>query len=381
MAQLLIPHSPQTRVRLHPHAVVETVSPAPRDIWRGVLRDDPGATALQTPEYLDAVVSATGGADISRFYQLRDGRQLVLPLVRRPSRLSLDSEAGYPGGYGRGGLLATGGLLSDDVRTVVQDLREESLTLRIGGAPHTTEQWSAGLLPGVTEERRRVGVIDVEPRHAHDVADFRATRMDGQTRQRLHRAAGLGVEMQKDTTGRLMPVVHDVYQAWVERRVPRSGLPQRIARRRALEAESYEMLATVAARMGDDCRVFVAWLNGRPIAASILLVHAEHAVGWRSYSVPEVATPVSADLLTQITSIEDAISSGCRQIDLGPTMGGDDLEHGKNALGASCRSVVDLRIEPAGLARLRIARVRAEGVLVRALTRAPASPTLGQPTP
>ena len=115
MVQLLSPYPTPTRVRPRPGAIVDILCPAPRDIWRGVLRDDPGATAQQTPEYLDAVVAATGGTDVSRFYQLRDGRQLVLPLVRRRSWLGLHLDAGYPGAYGPGGMLATGGLLADDV--------------------------------------------------------------------------------------------------------------------------------------------------------------------------------------------------------------------------------------------------------------------------
>src|SRR5918995_4452353 len=117
VAQLLIPHSVEERVRFRP-AVVEMASPAPRDIWRGVLRDDPGATALQTPQYFDAVLTATRGRDASRVYQLSDGRQLVLPLVQERAVAGLRVESAYPGGYGHGGMLATGGLLEDDVRMV-----------------------------------------------------------------------------------------------------------------------------------------------------------------------------------------------------------------------------------------------------------------------
>jgi hypothetical protein len=381
VAQLLIPHSLESRVRALPGPVVEMASPAPRDIWRGVLRDDPGATAHQTPEYLDAVVAGTGGVDVSRFYQLRDGRQLLLPLVRRPSRLGLHLDASYPDGYGPGGLLATGGLLAEDVRLVVKDLRGESLSVRIGGAHHTREQWSAGLLPGVSEERHPVGVIDLAPRQDGDLETFRTSHLDGETRQQLRRAARLGIEVEKDTTGRLVPVFYDIFRAWLEREIPRSGLPPRVARRRALRAEPYAKFAAVAAGTQDACRIFVAWYRGRPIAASILLVHGHHASCWRSYSIPELAAPVFADLATQVSGIEDAIRSGCRTIDLVRSGGIEDRQHTKNSLGASAGSVVDLRIEPAGLARLRAARARAEGVLVRALTRSPASPAPGRPMP
>jgi hypothetical protein len=39
--------------------VTEITSPAPRDVWQAVLRSDPGATALQTPAYFDAVADAS----------------------------------------------------------------------------------------------------------------------------------------------------------------------------------------------------------------------------------------------------------------------------------------------------------------------------------
>jgi Acetyltransferase (GNAT) domain len=381
VAQLLIPHSLESRVGPRPGSVVEMASPAPRDIWRGVLRDDPGATAQLTPEYFDAVVAATGGSDVSRFYQLRDGRQLLLPLVRRPSRLGLHLDASYPDGYGPGGMLATGGLLADDVGLVVKDLWTESLRVRIGGASHTSEQWSAGASPGVAEaERRLVGVIDLTRGH-RDPERFRATHLDAETRQRLRRAVRLGVEVEKDTTGRLMPVCHDIHRSGVERDIARSGLPPLVARRRALQAQPHADLAAVAAGTGAACRTFVAWFRGRPVAASILLVHGDHASLWRSFCVPQLAGPIAADLLTAVTAIEDAIGSGGRVLDLVPSGGSIGGPHDKNSLGASAGSLVDLRIEPAGLARLRAAGARAEGVLERALTRSPASSTLGQPMP
>ena len=56
-------------------------TPVPVGTWNDVLAADPGATALQTPAYLAAVLQAGGGRDISRLYTLGDGRRLVLPLI------------------------------------------------------------------------------------------------------------------------------------------------------------------------------------------------------------------------------------------------------------------------------------------------------------
>ena len=273
-------------------------------------------------------------------------------------------------------MLATGGLLAEDVRTVVADLRGQSTSLRIGGAHHTSEQWSAGLLPGVAHERRCAHVIELNPGGAGDVPAAPATHGDVQTRVRLDRAARLGVEVETATGGRLVPFAYQVYRACGERGDRRTGAAPGPARR----VEPYAAFTTVAATTGESCWVSVAWYRGRPIATLILLVHGLHAVVWRSHRLGEVAAPVSAGVLLQVAAAQAAVRAGCRFLDLGPS-GDVNLGADQDSLGASPRSVVDLRIEPAGLARLRAARGRAEGVLARALTRSPAGPVPGRPTP
>lgn len=365
MAQLLISHAQHQRSVPGRATVTTIMSPAPRDIWDGVVRDDPGATALQTPAYFAAVLAATGGQDASRLYQFNDGRQVVVPLVRRRSWAGPRLEA-YPEGYGPGGMLATGGLLAEDVRTVVDDLRGHGSNIRIGGAHHTAEAWSGGRAPGVVEVPRRVEVVDLTE----------GFEVPSPGRQQVRQAHRDGVEIERDTSGRLIPIFSDIYRAAVERWIPRSGLPPAVARRAAMRQEPLHKFTTVAAGLGDACRVFVAWHHGRPVAATITLVHGQHAVGWRSYSIEELAAPVSGHLLTLVSGLEDAGRSGCRWFDLGQSGGPAGLQRLPSSLGASPRSVIDLRIEPAGLDRLRAARERAEGVLARALPRPPDNSTL-----
>src|SRR3954468_22045023 len=63
-----------------PSYVVTT--PAPRDVWTQLQADDAAAPPFQSPAWTDCVVQVGGGRDVSRLYELADGRQLVLPLVR-----------------------------------------------------------------------------------------------------------------------------------------------------------------------------------------------------------------------------------------------------------------------------------------------------------
>jgi hypothetical protein len=373
VTQLLISQAGAGRAKLLPGAVVNLVTPAPRDIWRGVLADDPGATALQTPEYFEAVLAETGGTDVSRFYQLRDGRQLVLPLVRRRAALGPTVDAGYPHGYGSGGMLATGGLLADDVRTVVPDLGGQSLSVRIGGAHHTSEQWAAGLGPGVVDQARRVHVVDLSPYVGGTLTAFRHRHLAPAVRQELQRSRQLGVEVETDATGRLLPTFLDLYRAWADRSAEGSRRSAPLARRRTAHREPHRF-AAAAARTGPSCRVHVAWHRGRPVAASITVIHGEHATAGGTYSIEELAAPVGAHRLTQVTAIEDALAAGCRHLDLGQVGAAPGPADVEDALGATPRTVIDLRIEGPGLTRLRTARLRAEAVLVRARTRPAADP-------
>src|SRR5215210_7560530 len=371
MVELLSSDAVATKIAAGPTmvtVVTDMTSPAPRDAWEAVLRADPGATALQTPAYFDAVLAATGGRDYSRLYSMEDGRRLVLPLVRQRSVPGLRLNAAFPGGYGHGGMLATGGLLARDVRLVIEDLRGQALSTRIGGAHHTAAQWSAGRMPGVVEVPRRVEVLDLSP----GFDELKARQFSRDIRYHLRRAERAGVEVELDTTGRLVPVFHQLYRAWVDRWVPRSGLPPMVARRLALQQEPLKKFETVAARLGEDCRVFVAWHRGQPVAAAISLVHGQHAIGWRSYSIKELAAPVAANLLTQVRCIADACSSGCRYFDLGQSGGVTTLQSYKNSFGATPHSVVDLRIEPPGLTRLRAAKERVQSAVVSAITHPPA---------
>ncbi len=350
---------------LHAVGVNSMSSPVPVGEWNSVLATDPGATALQNPDYMAAVLEATGGLDASRLYQLSDGRLLVLPLVQQTVAPGVRVAADYPGGFGHGSLLATGGLRREDVAAVVADLRGRGLSTRIGGGHHTAEAWSAGLMPGVIEIPPRVDVVDLPD--SGQVYVSRTVRRGA--RQSVAKAARSGVEIERDTTGRLVPAFYDLYRSWIERWVPRSGLPPALARHSALKQEPYTKFETVAERMAEKCRVFIAWHQGRAVASCITFVYGQHGIGWRSYSIKELAGPIGANTAVQVEGVRDAIESGCRYFDFGQSGGEPTLQSYKNSLGASPRRVVDLRIEPPALTRARIAADRAKGAAVNLLAR------------
>ena len=229
-------------------------------------------------------------------------------------------------------------------------------------------------MPGVVEVPRRVEVLDL----GQGFEALKARTFSRNLRYHARRAERAGVEVQVDTTGRLVPVFHQIYRTWVERWIPKSGLPPMVARRLALQQEPLKKFETVAAGLGEKCRVLVAWHKGQPVASAISLVHGQHAIGWRSYSIKELAAPVAANVLTQVTCVADACDSGCRYFDLGQSGGVATLQSYKNSFGATPHMVVDLRIEPPGLTRLRAAKERAQGAVVAAISHTPSD---DQPPP
>jgi predicted N-acyltransferase len=220
-------------------------------------------------------------------------------------------------------------------------------------------------MPGVVAIPRRVDVVDL----TGSSQDYLSRTVRRQARQSVAKAARSGVEIERDTTGRLVPVFYDLYRSWVERWIPRSGLPAALARHSALKQEPYAKFETVAQLMGDKCRVFIAWHQGRAVASCITFVHGQHGIGWRSYSIKELAGPIGANTAVQVEGVRDAIESGCRYFDFGQSGGEPTLQNYKNSLGASPRRVIDLRIEPAALTRVRSTVSRSKGAALDLLGR------------
>jgi Acetyltransferase (GNAT) domain len=188
-------------------------------------------------------------------------------------------------------------------------------------------------------------------------------------RYHLRKAERRGVRVELDTTGRLVPVFHSLYRDWVDRWARHSQLPRPLARYMALHEESYVKFATVATALGEQCRTFIAWHQGVPVAGCITLVHGNHAIGWRSYSIKELAAPVSANTLVQARAIADAAAYGCRVFDLGQTGGEPGLETYKRSFGGIPQRVVDLRIERPAVRLVRQAKTTALQLAAGALSR------------
>jgi Acetyltransferase (GNAT) domain len=339
---------------------VPVASPAPREVWERVVAADPQALPSQTPQWLDAICSVTGMQDASRLYKTADGRMLVLPLVRRGVLGAPLVEASLPYGWGPGGIVAEGGLLAEDVRTVFADLsgrRVPRVTVRPGPALGPTWEEAA---PRAARQPLMAQTLDLRA----GFAEVWRARFKSDTRTRIRRAERCGVVVQRDDTGRLVPVFHELYRTSVARWARRDGQPLLIARWRAARREPDSKLRTVSAAMGSRCRVYVASVGGRPAAAIVVLFGATSAVYWRGAMDAEIAGKSYANYLLHCTAINDACAAGCSAYHMGDSAPGSDLARFKSRFGAEESSYASYRLERLPLTPVTDA---VRGALVRTL--------------
>lgn len=340
-------------------------SPVPRDAWAEVLSADPEATVMQSPSWFDAMLEVSKGIDASRLYVLPDGRRLVLPLLRRRPLPGVALDYGYPSQMGAGGLVATGGLRSDDVRIVLTDLlASRAAATRIKTNHDRAERWQAGLVPGVSAVQHRHEVLDLDG----GLAEIWQSRFTPSARRAVRKAEKSGLIVERDTTGRSVPEFYDLYLAWIRQRAVKSGLPTAVSVRRARGREPLALVEAVARSLGDACRIWVARLDGEPVASQITLVGGDHANYWRGYSRKELAGPTRANNLLQWLAIQDACEAGCRYYNFGESGGVATLEHYKQSMGGTPRMTVEYRIERFPLTRAEQIERRVENGAIQAAT-------------
>lgn len=358
-------------------------SPAPRDSWAEVLAADPGAMHSQTPTWLDCACAAEGWKDASRLYELPGGRMIVLPAARRPliggvgRSGQMTVEASLPHGYGCGGILASGGATPADVHAVTADLaHRQALRTMVRPGFHSAAAWAhawkADRARAVTVSRT-VHVLDLDGGlDAVWRKRFTSKARTGiRNAERKTRAAG--VEIEVGNSPALVAAFYDVYVRWLDRRARERMMPTGVARWRGRRAEPLRRFQTAAHGMGDSCRIWVARLDDRPIAANIALFHGAVGVGWRCYGDRPYAGPLRTVELLEFLSIQHACDLGCRYFEMGESGGMAGIEHLKQRLGARRVHFAEYAFERMPLSRLEggfeHARARTEARVLSLRTR------------
>lgn len=323
--------------------MIAVVTPAPREEWRAVVAGDRDALPEHAPEWTAAMCSFGPYADASRLYLTDDGRQFVLPLVRRTGVAGLGGwSQSYPASWGIGGLVGSG---ADAVvlRAVLRDLAAQGLQ-RIGIRPDPLQYgiWAEaadGFSTHVTRTPRRAHVIDLE-----GGPDAVFARMSGSGRRGIRLAERAGVRVEIDRSGDLLPDYYRLYLRSLERWAGRQHEPAALARFRGRRRDPRSKLAALSSFLGKDFVIALAYVDGQPAAGTItLLGQAAHYT--RGAMDVEVAGRTHAADLAQWEVIQLACDLGCRRFHLGESGQSASLAQYKEKLGARPVDYAELRLE------------------------------------
>lgn len=306
--------------------------PAPRDVWREIVRQDPNALISQTPEWIDSLCKAGPYEDASRLYEFGNGRRVVLPAVRHKSLPKIvNSEKSLPHGWGTGGPVAAGGVTTEEIARILEDVPyHDASRTSIRPNPMLAAQWKLAQASAASSEQHVSHILDLEG----GFEQVWSQKFSSATRNKIRKAEKSGLSIEKDTTGSLVPAFYELYLSWSYRRARERHLPISVARWLANKREPYEKFRDVSQTLGEACRLWVARVDGKIAAAAFLLVWGAHAVYWRSASDKELTLQTRANDLLQKVMIEDACNAGCRYYHMGESGGVSSLMHFKSRFGA-----------------------------------------------
>lgn len=311
---------------------LRSVSPAPREVWADAVRADPYSLVYHRPEWVDCVAASGRFEQVTRRYETRDGRNLILPLLRR--RLpgaALSLQASMPPGWGTGGLVSAQRIHPEDVAAVCADLRDQPGTLRtfIQPSPLTASAWAGATGPGIKTVSRLSHVLDLSG--GYDAVW--SARFTGSARTAVRKAEKLGVVVHRDTTGKLLPVFYALLRRSVERWAEQQHEPLPLARWRWGRRDPLTKFESIAAALPDAFRLYLAEHEGRFIAG-ILIYHGACAMYSRGAMDKDKAGPTRANYLLHRVAIEDACEAGCRFYDFGESGASAQLAQFKTRFGA-----------------------------------------------
>lgn len=317
-------------------------SPAPREVWQRVFEADANAMMYQSPVWLDCICALGSYEDASRLYELPGGRQLVLPLVRRKGfPAALATQASLPFSWGMGGLVASDTVQAEDVAAVFADLADQpALRTCIRPNPLAADAWAAARPRGAISIPRLAHILDLEGGFDRVWSE----QFKSATRTAVRKAERAGLVVECDTTGRLIPVFYALLRRSIDRWARQQHEPLPLARWRGRRRDPLRKFQIMARALGAVCRVWVAWHDGQPVAAIIVLL-GNNANYSRGVMNKDLAGSTQANVLLQKLAIEDACRAGCRYYHMGESGLSASLAQFKKRFGARAYPYAEYRLE------------------------------------
>jgi hypothetical protein len=339
---LLSAHLSEWDIKLAGEMAVHVTSPAPREVWSDLVNSDPESIIPQSPEWVDVICACGKYKNVSRLYEFPGGRKLVLPLVRRRRRPPmLSMQASMPKAWGIGGLVGYPSASPEEISAMIADVSSDGvLSTSIRPNPLYAEAWSAA--------RFRRGVI--EPRCAHILDmdcgfdDIWSKKFSHQARGSVRKAERCGLQVECDTGGRLIDVYYDLMMCSVNRWADQQHEPRILSKLRAFQRDPFIKIKKIAEGMGEAFHTWIAWLDGKP-AAALLVLQGTNVYCFKSAMDKELAGPTHANELLHRLAIENGCRSGCRRYHLGESGSSLALAQFKQRLGAHPHAYAEYYIE------------------------------------
>ena len=291
-------------------AIRNVVSPAPRTDWQAVCDQDVETIPFQSPQWTDALCRSSHRRDASRLYTFDDDTQMVLPLVQHRSiPAAVDLAGSMPWGWGMGGLVSTSPVTAAHVRAVVDDLTTDARYLRLNLSPNPRvgDVWKAAMPVGVRRVARLAHVIDLEG----GFEKVWHTRFSASTRKYVTKAQQAGVIVECDDQGRLVQAYYDLFRRAIQRWAAQQHEPLPLARLRGYQRDPERKFTIIAQTLQNACRTYVAYIDGQPAAACLVLSYRNANAARLVLDRERVGRSGAVDLMMNC-AIEDACKVGCR---------------------------------------------------------------------
>lgn len=312
-------------------ASVKVSAVVPDSLWQSLMQADPEALPYQSPEWISAACAAANFINVSRSYRAADGARFVLPLVRSAHRpRALASISSMPPAWGMGGLIGETQPTVDLVRAVFADLKLLGFqSVHIRPNPRHAEIWAAARPADFAARPRRAHVLDLRQGLDH----IWTKRFSSRTRTNINKAERSGVEIEFDTTGRLLPAFYDLFEYSLVRWANAQNEPHWLARWRGHRRDPLDKLTSIARHMGGMCRIGVARINGQP-AAAIMVLEGRNANYSKAVMNQDLVRNLGVNELLHHHAITHATESGCNFYHMGESGQSESLSRFKEKLGA-----------------------------------------------
>ncbi len=324
-------------------ALRDVVSPVPRTIWQEVFDRDTEAVPYQSPQWTEALCRSAHRQDASRLYTFGDGTQMVLPLVGYrwlPATANLTGS--MPWGWGIGGLVSTSPVTVEHLRAVVADLTTQAryLRLSIRPNPRAGDIWRAAMPAGAHRIARLAHAIDLDG----GFDTVWRNRFSASTRKYVAKAEQAGVVVEADDQGRLVPAYYELFREATRRWAAQQHEPLLLARLRGRRRDPERKFAAIAQTMRDACRIYVAYVDGRPAAACVVLTYHNANAARVVLDRERVGRSGASDLMMKC-AIEDACKAGCRYFHQGESGTSKGIADFKRRVGGTAYAYEEYYLE------------------------------------